>query len=120
MTRQNTPREITTWQRIGNANPWIRAAHDPPFDASRITRVGTLAELEKVLAHRNWEIGHGVAYQGLRFIQQVIGGDEARISNAGDEWLVIRGGEAVDSVTFHGIIAGGDFAQVVGRLAVGR
>lgn len=80
---------IPAWLEIGQENPWISGAVDPPFNERSFREVHTVDELSLHLPG-NWSLGSAFYLGNLCFIQQV---------NGGDEWLVIRGGIPFESIT---------------------
>lgn len=83
---------IEKWIEIGNKNPWISQAWDPPFDENSFCECKTVDELIEKFEHGNWCLGTAFYYKNLCFINQV---------NGGDEWLVIR-----DSIPFESMSCG--------------
>lgn len=67
---------INTWIKIGNKNPWIKNAVDPPFDHKSFYQCQSIEELKEKLSVGNWALGSAFYYQNLCFINQVDGGDE--------------------------------------------
>lgn len=83
---------VMAWVRIGRANPWIRAATDPPFSARSIHFCPDVDALAERLVQGNWCVGQGFAVGNVCFLNQVDGGDE---------WLVIRDSLPFESYTFE-------------------
>lgn len=96
-----------TWFRLGQANPWIRTADDPPFTKDSFVGCYSIDELAERIGHGNWSLGTAFYYRDLCFINQVDGGDE---------WLTIRHGIAFESMTLEPSIEDGTFASLVQRL----
>jgi hypothetical protein len=86
---------IPTWIKIGNANPWIRRASDPPFNTQSFHECANDDELLDKLSRGNWSLGQAFYVGDLCFIQQVEGGEE---------WLTIKQGVAFDSISFGRIM----------------
>lgn len=86
---------IQTWVEIGNKNPWISQAWDPPFDKSMFYECKTIDELIDKLEWGNWCLGSAFYYKNLCFINQI---------NGGDEWLVIKDDIPFDSMSCRLII----------------
>lgn len=85
------PNLIKEWVRIGQENPWISRAVDPPFDETMFVECESLEELYDRLK-TGWCVGTAFYLGTLAFINQVDGGDE---------WLVIRGTVPFESITAH-------------------
>ncbi|OPL12656.1 MAG: hypothetical protein AVO34_06885 [Firmicutes bacterium ML8_F2] len=83
---------LQEWLGIGRTNPWIKEAADPPFTEKSFYRCLCLDELMEKLEHGNWCLGQAFYLGNLCFINQVEGGDE---------WLVIRGKLAFESITYR-------------------
>ncbi|HKX24265.1 MAG TPA: DUF3846 domain-containing protein [Candidatus Saccharimonadales bacterium] len=98
---------IEKWLRIGQENPWIRTAYDPPFTWESFAECYTLAELQERIVQASWSLGTAFYYRDLCFINQIDGGDE---------WLTIRYDIAFESITFAPFIERGEFASLVQRL----
>jgi len=81
---------IPTWVRMGNRNPWISNAWDPPFDEKSFAECATLDELVERIKCDNWCLGTAFYLGDLCFIQQV---------NGPGEWLVIRRNIPFESLT---------------------
>ncbi len=81
---------IRTWLRIGNENPWIAQAYDPPFTELSFQICADIRELTERILHGNWCLGQAFALEDICFINQV---------NGGDEWLTIKGSTSFDSIT---------------------
>lgn len=96
-----------TWYQIGQDNPWIKTAIDPPFTRDSFVGCYSAEELAEQIGHGNWAIGTAFYYRDLCFINQVEGGDE---------WLTIRHGIAFESMTLSPSIEDGSFASLVQRL----
>lgn len=99
-TRWNLGDPIQAWIELGQANPWICNAWDPPFDRRSFTACASLDHLKERLLHGNWSLGSAFHFEDICFIQQVAGGDE---------WLVIRRGLAFESASCARIIRNGHF-----------
>lgn len=96
-----------TWYRLGQENPWINKAVDPPFTPDSFVGCYSIEELTERLGHGTWSVGSAFYYQDLCFINQVDGGDE---------WLTIRHGMAFESINALPLIERGEFASLVTRL----
>ena len=96
-----------TWYRIGQENPWIRTATDPPFTRDSFVGCYSVEELAESMSGTMWAVGTAFYYRDLCFIQQVEGGDE---------WLTIRHGIGFESMTLGSRIEDGTFASLVRRL----
>lgn len=81
---------IIAWIAIGNKNPWIREACDPPFDIDSFRECISFDEMWKYLEHGNWSLGQAFYCGDICLINQV---------NAGDEWLVIKQDTPFESYT---------------------
>lgn len=81
---------IEKWLKIGNHNPWIRDAYDPPFTKESFCRCKTLEELYTKISKGNWCLAQAFHLGNIAFINQVDGGDE---------WLVIRNALPFESIT---------------------
>lgn len=86
------PNLIKEWIRIGQKNPWISRAVDPPFGEASFAKCASLEELYEKLREGSWCVGTAFYLGNLAFINQVDGGDE---------WLVIRGAVPFESITAH-------------------
>jgi hypothetical protein len=98
-----------TWYQLGQSNPWIKTADDPPFTPDSFVGCYSTGELAERLGHGNWCIGTAFYYRDLCFINQVEGGDE---------WLTIRHGIAFESMTLNPSIEDGTFESLVRRLLI--
>ena len=78
------------WHKIGMENYWIGRAWDPAFDGKHIYLCESIDEMMTKLIHGNWATGVAFAYRDQCWINQVDGSDE---------WLVIKGTCAFESVT---------------------
>jgi hypothetical protein len=103
---------VDEWLAIGERNPWIRCAWDPPFNRRSfyfcLTRDELKAKFDK--SHPEgvgWCLGTAFVYRDLCFIQQVDGGDE---------WLTIRHGLAFESISWDAVIRKGEFDALLDRL----
>ena len=96
-----------TWYKIGQENPWIKTATDPPFTRNSFVGCYSIDELAEWISGTAWAIGTAFYYRDLCFIQQVEGGDE---------WLTIRHGIAFESMTLGPSIEDGTFVALVQRL----
>lgn len=83
------------WLFLGESNPWIREAWDPPFDARSFYRCRDVDELLDKFEHGNWCLGSSCWLGELCFIQQVDGGDE---------WLTIKRNLAFESISWGHIL----------------
>jgi len=91
---------ISEWLSIAQQNPWIRqrgsgdandtCAFEDSLTEQDFYECNSLEELYNRLIYGNWMLGQPFYFQNLCFINQI---------NAGDEWLVIRGGIAFESLT---------------------
>jgi hypothetical protein len=91
---------LDAWLRIGNANDWIGAAWDPPFNEASFALCRDPAQLAAVVDRNNWSVGTAfvLADTDVCMIQQCDGPGE---------FLMIRGARAFDSWTtgpnaYHG------------------
>lgn len=98
---------LDIWEKLGNQNPWIRKAYDPPFDKSMLKKCTSIEELKNQIGHGNWCLGQGFYYLNLCFINQI---------NGGDEWLTIKDDYVFESYTFSGIIKEGTFESYINRM----
>lgn len=105
--RRTEEERVQGWIEIGQRNPWIQEAWDPPFDRESFKRCHTVDELREELARIAWCVGTAFHYRDLCLINQVEGGDE---------WLTIRHGIAFESITFGGYIEHGEFESLINRL----
>lgn len=96
-----------TWYKIGQDNPWIKTATDPPFTRDSFVGCYSVEELAESMSGTMWAIGTAFYYRDLCFIQQVEGGDE---------WLAIRHGIAFESMTVTPFVERGEFASLITRL----
>ena len=83
--------KIKRWIEIGNGNYWIQEAEDPPFNENSFYQCSNLKELQKKLNHGNWCLGQAFYLADICFIQQI---------NGGNEWLVIKGEIAFESISY--------------------
>ena len=67
----------------------------------------SIESLKERLSVGNWCLGQAFYWQDLCFINQV---------NGGDEWLVIKGDLAFDSVTVEFMIPSGRFDEFIRRV----
>lgn len=91
---------VEKWLSIAQQNPWIRqrgsgdandtCAFEEALNIQDFFQCGSKPELYNLLTQGNWILGQPFYYKNLCFINQI---------NAGDEWLVIRGGIAFESLT---------------------
>ena len=81
---------IVKWLKIGNHNPWIRYADDPPFTKESFCRCETLEELFSEISKGNYCLAQAFYLGNIAFINQIDGGDE---------WLVIRNALPFESIT---------------------
>jgi Domain of unknown function (DUF3846) len=95
------------WFKLGQANPWIKTADDPPFTRDSFVGCYSIEELADRIGHGNWSLGTAFYYRELCFINQIDGGDE---------WLTIRHGIAFESMTLEPSIEDGTFVSLVRRL----
>jgi uncharacterized protein DUF3846 len=106
---------LNQWLQIGQENPWIKHADDPPFTKGSFYGCQSVDELEERLSFTNWSLGTAFHYRDLCFINQVDGGDE---------WLTIKSfrdqGKATslafESITFGQFIEEGRFKDLIERL----
>jgi hypothetical protein len=98
---------VDEWLAIGERNPWIRCAWDPPFNRRSFCFCLTRDELKAKFESVNWCLGTAFVYRDLCFIQQVDGGDE---------WLTIRHGLAFESISWNAVIRKGEFDALLDRL----
>lgn len=99
------PHLAKAWEAIGQRNPWIRAAWDPPFQAASIRICRSRGELRRWLEHGNWCNGTGFAITERNITLCCIQQGENT-----DEWLMIKSwpdGTHLDfeSVSWHLIIS---------------
>lgn len=85
---------LETWIAIGNRNPWIRHAYDPPLTRRSFEACDAETFFELIM-RTNWCLGTAFYIDNLCFIQQVGGGDE---------WLTIKGDTAFESISWRCII----------------
>ena len=99
MTRQEAPqpppRWLTVWLFLGESNPWVKEAWDPPFNERSFYRCRDVAELLDKFEQGNWCLGQAYWLGELCFIQQVDGGDE---------WLTIKRNLAFESISWGHIL----------------
>jgi len=95
---------ISTWLELGNKNPWIVEAVDPPFNAASFYDCNTLLELAAFFRHGNWSLGTAFAYANFCFINQI---------NGGSEWLVIRNDLAFESFSTRLMLESGSFLDTM-------
>lgn len=108
-------RLLDQWLQLGQENPWIREASDPPFTKDSFYGCQSIDELEERLDFTNWSLGQAFYYRNLCFINQV---------NGGDEWLTIKTFRdedrltslAFESFTFSSYIEEGRFKNLILRL----
>jgi len=81
---------IKEWIKIGNHNIWISEAEDPSFSINPCDECKSWEEIIEKLNQGNWCNGQAFYYKNFCFINQV---------NGGDEWLVIRGNIAFESIS---------------------
>jgi hypothetical protein len=91
---------LLAWLNIGNRNPWIREADDPPFNEESFCECATIEGLKERLLVGNWCLGQAFYLGRLCFINQVDGGDE---------WLTIRDDLPFESLTAVLMIQDGSF-----------
>jgi hypothetical protein len=91
-----SPEELKQiWLNIGQKNPWIREAYDPPFTIESFSGEAaceTVQELVRGILRGNWCLGTVFHHEDICFINQV---------EAGDEWLTIKGKTPFESITFQ-------------------
>ena len=90
-----TPEQLALvrgWMAIGEKNPWISRAVDPPFNELSFHTCQGFRELAEKLLHGSWCLGQAFALENFCFINQVGGGDE---------WLAIRGDVSFESITMQ-------------------
>ena len=89
--KQYKPTPFSVWLTIGQANPWISRAYDPPFTANSFHICKDQDELlDKLCGDQSWCLGQAFVLGDVCFIQQVDGGDE---------WLTIRRDIAFESMS---------------------
>jgi len=85
-------KKINKWIEIGRNNYWIQEVEDPAFNEESFYQCSNLEELQKKLNHGNWSLGQAFHLDDICFIQQI---------NGGNEWLVIRGEIAFESISYQ-------------------
>jgi hypothetical protein len=83
---------VRDWIEIGQGNPWISEANDPPFNELSFHICQDIRELADRLLHGNWCLGQAFSLDNICFINQVDGGDE---------WLTIRDRVSFESITMQ-------------------
>lgn len=96
---------IDEWVKIGNRNPWISAAVDPPFDKRMLYKCDTLEKLWEKISYGNWCLGQGFYYGDICLINQIDGGDE---------WMVIKQNVDFESFTVGAMGKEGFFENIRG------
>lgn len=86
---------LNDWLRIGQENPWINEANDPPFSLRSFCECHDIDDLLAKFSHGDWCLGQAFYLGDLCFIQQVDGGDE---------WLAIKEDVAFESISFRAIL----------------
>ena len=84
--------QVKTWFTIGNENPWIRNANDPPFDLLSFSICKDVHDLAEQILHGNYCLGQAFVLGDICFINQL---------NGGDEWLTIKGNTSFESITMQ-------------------
>lgn len=86
---------LQAWLRIGNKNPWINKAVDPPFDENSFKDLSiSLSVLVDTILRGNWSLGTAFYYKDICLINQI---------NGGDEWLTIKQDVTFESLTCEAI-----------------
>lgn len=123
--KQVTP-PIERWLEIGNKNPWICEAYDPPFTEKSFRRYTTIYDAKDIWVHlgqdsyfydyaarwpfqtlahffvyNNWSLGTAAYYQDPQTGHWLCFINQIE---GGGEWLTIRNNLAFESVSFHIII----------------
>jgi len=83
---------LRTFLRLGNENPWVREAWDPPFNELSFCVCSDEDQLIEKILRGNWCLGQAFVLDDICFINQVDGGDE---------WLTIKGSTAFESITMQ-------------------
>jgi hypothetical protein len=87
-----SPEELKRiWLDIGQKNPCIREADDPPFTIESFSGEAACKTVQE-LVRGNWCLGTVFHLEDICFINQV---------EAGDEWLMIKGRTPFESITFR-------------------
>lgn len=97
---------IEKWLQIGERNPWISNAYDPPFSKESFCRCESLEALYSELSKGNWCLGQAFYFENIAFINQVDGGDE---------WLVIREALPFESISVR-FLSLNDFREFCSRI----
>ena len=97
---------LDIWVEIGNRNIFIRNALDPPFNKSSFEKCDSLSDIYYFL-DTSMCLGQGFYYQNLCIINQMDGGDE---------WLVIKDDQIIDSFSFDIVIRKGRFFQLMEKM----
>jgi hypothetical protein len=99
--RAESAKWLKSWVKIGLANPWIREACDPFFDADCILVCGSEQELlEQISRCDCWGLGQGFALGNICLINQV---------NGRNEFLVIKEDHHFNSYTVNEMLRKGTF-----------
>lgn len=84
---------IHKWVEIGNQNPWVSRAIDPPLSERSFTECHTVQELWDKLSYGNWCLAEAFFIDNICFMNQS--------SSGWGEWLAIRDEIAFESISFN-------------------
>lgn len=98
---------LSRWMRIGQKNPWIAEAYDPPFTVLSFEFCRDVRHITERLLQGNWCLGQAFALENICFINQIDGGDE---------WLTIKDGLSFESITMR---RRGEEAEIAEKRVIG-